>query len=60
MSKILGTGGIVNIGFTCYANAVIQAFRNCIKIDEIFKEGNYDKILKNNCKYNELQNNLQT
>jgi len=54
MSDILGTGGIVNVGFTCYANAVIQAFRSCVKIDDIFKEGNYDKILKNDCKYNEF------
>jgi len=54
MSDILGTGGIVNVGFTCYANAVIQAFRSCINMEELFKEGNYDKILKNNCKYNEF------
>jgi ubiquitin C-terminal hydrolase len=54
MSNIQGTGGIVNVGFTCYANAVIQAFRQFPKIETLFKEGNYNTILKDGCKYNEL------
>jgi len=54
MSAVSGTGGIVNIGFTCYANSVIQALRNCVKIEELFKEGNYSTILKKGCKYNDL------
>ena len=54
MSNVQGTGGIVNIGFTCYANAVLQAFRAFPKIESLFKEGNYNSILKHECKYNEL------
>jgi ubiquitin C-terminal hydrolase len=54
MSNVQGTGGIVNVGFTCYANAVIQAFRQYPKIEKLFKEDNYNTILKTDCKYNEL------
>jgi len=54
MSAVSGTGGIVNVGFTCYANSVIQALRNCVRIEELFKEGNYNTILKKGCKYNDL------
>ena len=54
MTNTSGTGGIVNVGFTCYANAVIQAFRQYPKIETLFKEGNYNTILKDNCKYNDL------
>jgi ubiquitin C-terminal hydrolase len=54
MSTVKGTGGIVNVGFTCYANAVIQAFRQYPKIETLFKEGNYNTILKSGCKFNEL------
>lgn len=53
MANISGTGGIVNVGFTCYANSVIQAFRNYPKIEILFKEGTYNTILKDKCKYNE-------
>jgi len=49
-----GTGGIVNVGFTCYANSVIQAFRHCYKIYSLFQEENYTKILKDDCKYNDF------
>jgi hypothetical protein len=52
--QISGTGGIVNIGFTCYANSVLQAFRHCNNIYELFQEENYSKILKDKCKYNDM------
>ena len=48
-----GTGGILNIGFTCYANAVIQAFRHCNSFNTLFQEDNYTKLLKDDCKYNQ-------
>jgi len=54
MTTILGTGGLMNVGFTCYANAVIQAFRNCSKMEELFQENNYTTILKDDCKYNDV------
>jgi hypothetical protein len=54
MTTISGVGGIVNVGFTCYANAVIQAFRQYPKIEKLFKEGKYNTILKDNCKFNNL------
>ena len=41
-----GVGGIVNVGLTCYANAVIQAFRHCYNIKTLFQEGTYNKLLK--------------
>ena len=49
-----GTGGIVNVGFTCYANATLQAFRHCHNIESLFQEDKYSTILKDGCKYNEL------
>ena len=49
-----GTGGIVNVGFTCYANSVIQAFRHYKNIVELLHEDNYTTILKDGCKYNNL------
>lgn len=54
MAQIEGTGGIVNIGFTCYANAVIQALRHFPKLETLLKEGSYNTILKKDCKYNEI------
>ena len=48
-----GVGGIVNVGFTCYANAVFQAFRHCSGIEDLFQEDNYTKLLKKDCKYND-------
>lgn len=54
MSNIQGTGGIVNVGFTCYANAVIQAFRHYSELEKLFKEDKYTTILKSDHKYTEL------
>lgn len=54
MSSIQGTGGILNIGFTCYANAVLQAFRHCNTFETLFQEENYLTILKEDCKYSPL------
>lgn len=39
-------GGIVNLGMTCYANAVIQCLRHCDKIRWLFQEGRYSTLLK--------------
>ena len=39
-------GGLVNLGLTCYANAVIQALRHCRKIPWIFEEGRYNTLYK--------------
>jgi ubiquitin C-terminal hydrolase len=39
-------GGIVNMGMTCYANAVIQAMRHCRKVPWILEEGRYTTLLK--------------
>jgi ubiquitin C-terminal hydrolase len=39
-------GGIVNMGMTCYANAVIQALRHCRKIPWILEEGRYTTLFK--------------
>ena len=47
MSSISGTGGIVNVGFTCYANAAIQALRHTKGLEPLMKEDNYTKFLKN-------------
>jgi len=39
-------GGIVNLGLTCYANAVIQCLRHCNQIPWLFEEGRYSSLLK--------------
>ena len=39
-------GGLLNMGATCYANAVIQAFRHCKKIPWICEEGRYSTLFK--------------
>jgi ubiquitin C-terminal hydrolase len=39
-------GGIVNMGMTCYANAVIQAIRHCRKVSWILEEGRYTTLMK--------------
>ena len=44
----LQMGGIVNMGMTCYANAVLQAFRHCKKIPWICKEERYSTLFKKN------------
>jgi len=49
-----GTGGILNVGFTCYANAVIQAFRHCYDMEKILAKDAY--TLKVGSKYNNLTN----
>ena len=54
MNDTIGVGGLLNIGFTCYANAVIQAFRHCKSFDTLFEENSYTTILKDDCKYSEL------
>lgn len=46
-----GTGGIANMGFTCYANAAIQAFRHTKGLEELMNENNYTKYLKKDNKY---------
>jgi len=44
MSK--GCGGLVNMGATCYANAVIQALRHCEKLAWIFSENGHETLFK--------------
>ena len=39
-------GGLLNMGATCYANAVIQAFRHCKKISWICEEGRFSTLFK--------------
>ena len=39
-------GGIVNMGLTCYANVILQAFRHCEKIPWIFAEGRYSTLFE--------------
>ena len=41
-----GSGGIINMGLTCYGNAVIQCFRHCSRIPWIFQEGRYNTLFK--------------
>jgi len=55
------TGGIVNIGATCYANAVIQAFANCEKLVWLLQEGRYSTLFRASPKKTrELQQSLTT
>ena len=49
-----GTGGIVNVGFTCYANSTIQALRHYKNVENLLQEDTYTTILKKDFKYNEL------
>jgi ubiquitin carboxyl-terminal hydrolase 8 len=42
----MSQGGLVNMGLTCYANAVIQCIRNCDRIPWIFEQGKYDTLFK--------------
>jgi len=51
MTEHSSLGGIVNLGLTCYANAVIQCMRHCDKITQLFEEGQYDTLLKNDDKF---------
>jgi len=44
MSK--GYGGLLNMGATCYANAVIQALRHCEKLAWIFSENGHETLFK--------------
>jgi len=48
-------GGLVNMGLTCYANSVIQAFRNCKKLPWIFQEGRYNTLYKKEGVSNRLE-----
>ena len=46
MTEGQGRGGIINMGNTCYANATLQAFRNCGKIPWIFEKGRFDTLFR--------------
>lgn len=39
-----GRGGLINMGLTCYANAIIQALRHCARIPWILTEGRYNTL----------------
>lgn len=41
-----GFGGIVNMGLTCYANAVMQSMRHCSRLPWIFQDGRYDSLFQ--------------
>jgi ubiquitin carboxyl-terminal hydrolase 8 len=41
-----GYGGLLNMGATCYANAVIQALRHCDKLSWIFSESGHETLFK--------------
>ena len=40
------SGGLVNMGATCYANALIQCFRNCSKLAWLLEEGRYTTLFE--------------
>jgi len=46
MTDLQSLGGIVNMGATCYANSVIQCFRHCTKIPQLFSEERYVTLFK--------------
>ena len=46
MTEHQSLGGIVNLGLTCYANAVIQCLRHCKHVPWLFEEGRYSTLLK--------------
>ena len=47
MEETTSLGGIINLGLTCYANAVIQCIRHCKHIENLFQEdGKYKELLK--------------
>ena len=54
MPSINGTGGIVNVGLTCYANSVFQAFRHCKNMESLFQEDKYTTILNKEHKYHDV------
>jgi ubiquitin C-terminal hydrolase len=41
-----GGGGLVNMGLTCYGNAVIQNLRHLSKLGWIMEEGKYNTLFK--------------
>lgn len=41
-----GFGGLVNMGLTCYGNAVIQNLRHLSKLSWIMEEGKYNTLFK--------------
>jgi ubiquitin carboxyl-terminal hydrolase 2/21 len=44
--SILGFGGIVNMGFTCYANAMIQVLRHIPRVKWLLEDGRYNTLFK--------------
>lgn len=45
MSSLQG-GGLINMGLTCYANAVIQNLRHLSKLSWLLEEGRYNTLFK--------------
>ncbi len=37
MEETTSLGGIINLGLTCYANAVIQCIRHCKHIEDLLE-----------------------
>ena len=48
MTQSKSLGGLVNLGLTCYANAVLQCMRHCPKLTWLFENGRYDTLLQGN------------
>ena len=43
-------GGLINMGLTCYGNAVIQNLRHLSKLTWLLEEGKYDTLFKKDAK----------
>ena len=48
MTQSKSLGGLVNLGLTCYANAVLQCMRHCPKLTWLLENGRYDTLLQGN------------
>jgi len=59
MDNLQGGGGLVNMGLTCYGNAVIQNLRHLGKLTWLLEEGKYNTLFKKEAKpARELSQNL--
>jgi len=47
-TSLQGGGGLINMGLTCYGNAVIQNLRHLSKLTWLLEEGKYNTLFKKN------------